>query len=426
MKSAENSGSAFTDLSSKHQEVKRKHHQLLRYSQIQERYSRDKILDELCSGDPSKAYRSLKRSKRGCTSKIGKLTVGNMTYLGDTVPDGMYESTRKLKTEPDCTRTDLSHPDFSEEYRFILDICNTRREIPQLSRATSDKILKSIRKNVNDYYSITALHYLNAGEAGHDHFHYILNAIITNLNLAGTSELNTIYACILYKGHMKDKSSDRSYRTISTCPLVAKGLDIYVRELSLDDWNAAQAPTQFQGEGMSHELAALLLTETIQHSVNVTKLPVFAIFLDAKSAFDRVLKEILIRNLFIAGTDDQRLVYLDQRLGNRKTFCEFDKQMMGPISDTRGLEQGGVSSSDLYKLYNNEQATVAQHSRLGVPIRDIIISEISLADDAVLLSNDIINLHHLLHLTVQYCNKYKVQLVPDKTKLVVFSRDEDA
>ena len=100
--------------------------------------------------------------------------------------------------------------------------------------------------------------------------------------------------------------------------------------------------------------------------------------------------------------------------------------MMGPISDTRGLEQGGVSSSDLYKLYNNEQATVAQHSRLGVPIRDIIISEISLADDAVLLSNDIINLHHLLHLTVQYCNKYKVQLVPDKTKLVVFSKDEDA
>ena len=63
---------------------------------------------------------------------------------------------------------------------------------------------------------------------------------------------------------------------------------------------------------MSHELAALLLTETIQHSVNVSKLPAFAIFLDAKSAFDRVLKEILIRNLFIAGTNDHRVLYLDQ------------------------------------------------------------------------------------------------------------------
>ena len=69
---------------------------------------------------------------------------------------------------------------------------------------------------------------------------------------------------------------------------------------------------------------------------------------------------------------------------------------------------------------------MAQHSRLGVPIRDILISDISLADDAVLLSNNIIDLHHLLFLTVQYCNKYRVQLVPDKTKLLVFSKNEDA
>ena len=233
MKNAEISGSGFAKLSSKHREVKRKHHQLLRYSNIQERYSRDKILDELVSVDPSNAYKSLKKGKRLSTTKIGKLTVGNMTYLGDTVPDGMYESIRKLKTEPDCTRTDTSLPDFSKEYRFILDICNSRRKIPQLSKDKSVKILKSIRKNVNDYYSITALHYLNAGEAGHDHFHYILNAIITNLNLAGIRELNTIYACVLFKGHGKDKSSDRSYRTISTCPLVAKGLDIYICERTL-------------------------------------------------------------------------------------------------------------------------------------------------------------------------------------------------
>jgi hypothetical protein len=102
-------------------------------------------------------------------------------------------------------------------------------------------------------------------------------------------------------GHGKDKTSDRSYRTISTCPLVAKALDIYIRDLSLHEWNNMQAETQYQGEGSSHELAALLLTEVIQHSLYVLKLPVFAIFLDAKSAFDRVLKEILIRNLFIAG-----------------------------------------------------------------------------------------------------------------------------
>jgi hypothetical protein len=49
-----------------------------------------------------------------------------------------------------------------------------------------------------------------------------------------------------------------------------------------------------------------------------------------------------------------------------------------------------------------------------------------LADDADLLSNNIIDLHHLLYLTVQYCNKYKVKIVPDKTKLLVFFKNEDA
>ena len=426
MKSANHSTPSYAKIILKHKELKRHHNQLIRYSQLQDRFSRDRILDQLCSPEPTRAYKALKKVKRGNAPKIGKLFVGEKIYLGDTVPDGMYESIKSLKTEPDSPRSDPSHPDFSEEYRLILDICNAGRRIPQLSREKSVKILQSIRRTVNDYYSITALHYLNAGDAGLDHFHFVLNAIISNINLAGTKELNKIYACILYKGHGKDKNSDRSYRTISTCPLVAKGLDIYVRELSLDDWNNQQAGTQFQGQGMSHELAALLLTETIQHSSNVSKLPVFSLFLDAKSAFDRVLREILVRNLFLAGIQDQRLVYLNERLSNRQTFCEFDKQMMGPIIDTRGLEQGGIPSSDLYKLYNNEQATVAQHSKLGVSIRDNVISCITLADDAVLLSNNIFNLHHLLFLTVQYCNKYKVQLVPDKTKLVVFSKNEDA
>ena len=132
--------------------------------------------------------------------------------------------------------------------------------------------------------------------------------------MAGIKELNSIYACFLYKGHNKDRENSRSYRTISTCPLISKALDSYVRELSLRGWNEVQADTQYQGTGMTHDLASLLLTETLQYSLNVAKKPVFALFLDAKSAFDRVMREVLIRNLYFAGTDDQRLIYLNQRL----------------------------------------------------------------------------------------------------------------
>ena len=425
LKKSQDGDPDYVKISRSHKDLKRHHLQLLRYSNIQQCATRDRTLNTICTQNPSSAYKSIKSMSKPRTSKISKLTVGKRTYLGDTVPDGMFESIKSLKTEPPPKEYEPEHPDFSEEYRHILDICKAGRHIPPLSKKKSLEILKSVRKNVNDFYSITALHYINAGQAGYDHFHSLLNAVITNVNLAGITELNTIYACVLYKGHGKEKTSDRSYRTISTCPLLSKGLDIYVRDLSLDAWNDQQAPTQFQGEGMSHELAALLLTETIQHSLHVTKLPVFALFLDAKSAFDRFLKEILVRNMFVAGTDDQRLLYLDQRLANRQTFCDFDQQLMGPIHDKRGLEQGGVASSDNYKLYNNEQAKTAQQSDLGVSVMDFIISCITLADDGVLVSNSIYYLQNLLFLTTQYCSKYKVELVPDKTKLLAFCNNEN-
>ena len=48
--------------------------------------------------------------------------------------------------------------------------------------------------------------------------------------------------------------------------------------------------TQFQGSGSSHELAALLFTECIQNSIYIAKKPVYTLLVDAKSAFDKVIR----------------------------------------------------------------------------------------------------------------------------------------
>ena len=59
-----------------------------------------------------------------------------------------------------------------------------------------------------------------------------------------------------------------------------------------------------------------------------------------------------MRKLHFIGTSGQRLLYLDNRLKSRKTYVEWDKKVLGPISDERGFEQGGISSGDLYTMYN--------------------------------------------------------------------------
>ena len=145
------------------------------------------------------------------------------------------------------------------------------------------------------------------------------------------------------------------------------------------------------------------------------------LLLDARSAFDTVVTEFLVRNLFFAGMEGNSLVYMNNRLCNRLTYCNWEQELMGPIKDEHGLEQGGCNSSDSYKIYNNDLLRTVQSSAQGVHIgNDVVISGIGQADDIALVSNNIFNLYNILHLTIVYCKQYHVELCHDKTKLLYF------
>ena len=85
------------------------------------------------------------------------------------------------------------------------------------------------------------------------------------------------------------------------------------------------------------------------------------------------------------------------------------------------MEQGAVNSDRLYKLCNNSQLLEALSSGLGASIGDIVIAAIGQADDVVLLTTCPTKLACLLHLTMLYCKRQHVKLVPEKTKLLVWS-----
>ena len=84
--------------------------------------------------------------------------------------------------------------------------------------------------------------------------------------------------------------------------------------------------------------------------------------------------------------------------------------MMGPALDDTGFEQGGINSSDFYKLYNNSQLKAAQETEIGVDIDSCVISAIGQADDVILAANDLYDLQLLVRLTENYCEKYRVKL----------------
>ena len=305
--------------------------------------------DENLLRDPKLTYRKIRKSRRTLSGKVCSLKVGEKLYTGEQVPDGFYESVLKLKTKTEDVDNSQYFHDFKLDYLHILEMCRSEARMAPITDIEALKILERMKPDVLDFFSVTPYHYLYAGPAGWQHFTLLLNALIYDLSNIDLSEVNRAYACILFKGHGRDKTSSRSYRTISSCPVVAKALDILIRDRHVEQWNLHQAPTQFQGEGSSHELAGILLTECVQYSLHTLKRPMFALYLDAQSAFDVVQRELLIKNLYDVQGASQDLLYVDKRLAARETVVEWSGSLMGPINDEQGLEQGGINSSEFYK-----------------------------------------------------------------------------
>ena len=250
--------------------LKIQHRKLVRWTRLQKNVARDsKNLEQ------SQIHKNVKKAKINTTRNIHKLRVGDKVFEDENVPDGFFHSISTLKSVNErLLPSNDSFISASESYRLIMKICKSGERVPLVSSEKACTILKSLRPSVNDFYSITALHYLNGGKAALDHFQFLLNTAVEDLNNLSVDELNMVWACILFKGHDKDRCSDRSYRTISTCPLISKALDFYIASIYSPTWNRFTSETQFQRQYSSHELAALTLTEAINHSTKVLCKPV--------------------------------------------------------------------------------------------------------------------------------------------------------
>ena len=388
---------------------------------------RDELLHSVLSSDPGKLQTAVRKAKSLGVPAVHLLQVGKHTYAGDSVPDGFYESLLNLKV-PDISPINTSEfLSTTENYRHIVELAKSGPPLPPLSVQEAAALLDRVRPDVLDLFSISARHYLMAGTAGHAHFAALLNLIIANINLSTAAELNSTWSIMLHKGHGKPRSLCRSWRCISTCPLVPKALDLYVADLHRDNWVHASAPTQFMTRGSSHELAALLLTECICFATVTLGISLYVLFLDKQSAFDSVLKEHILSEAFSAAGHhaDQSLLYMANRLSTRRTYLQFSSTLMGPIHDQRGVEQGGVYSGDQFQLANNEELIATNMAGLGLNMGEVSVGSIGVADDVALISPSPHALQSLLNISQSLTSSRCMVNVPEKTKLLLYQPKGD-
>ena len=187
----------------------------------------------------------------------------------------------------------------------------------------------------------------------------------------------------LYKN--KGPSTDaKNYRGITILPTITKIIESLLRDriqpLIEDQQNRLQRGFTRNSSPMN---CSLILEETIREYKDLWK-PLYVAFLDAKSAFDVVSHESLLRKLFHAGVDGVTWSLIHSLHQDAESAVKWNGVCSEAFKITQGVRQGGILSTDLYKLYGSDLLNRLEKPCLGCHIGGISCAALACADDVAI------------------------------------------
>ena len=140
------------------------------------------------------------------------------------------------------------------------------------------------------------------------------------------------------------------------------------------------------GGGMHLMNCALILVEYIRENKDQKK-DSFIAFLDAKAAFDVVNHASLMRKLFHIGVEGVTRSLIHSLHREAQTVIRWCGQMSKPFVKEQGVLQGGVLSTDLYKVYVDPCLDRVTNMMIGGMVGEIPCPIPTCADDMTELSD---------------------------------------
>ena len=158
----------------------------------------------------------------------------------------------------------------------------------------------------------------------------------------------------------------------------------------------------------------------------------YCAFVDYKKAFDTVWRSALWHKLVKSGITGKMYNVIVNMYNNIKSCVSHDGNISDYFVSFNGVRQGENLSPFLFALFINdiEQFLVEYGCNpieiagtdLQIYLKLLIIMY---ADDTVLFANSKDNLQRCLDGLKEYCDKWKLHINADKTKIVIFSKQRD-
>lgn len=130
----------------------------------------------------------------------------------------------------------------------------------------------------------------------------------------------------------------------------------------------------------------------------------------------------LLRKLYHIGIDGQCWNLIYGLHSDAETVVKWGGQLSDSFPIQQGVRQGGILSTDMYKVYNNKLLDRLESTMLGVKIGGINCVAPTCADDTTLLSRNRSALQTLINISVDYSNMEHYLLQPVKSVVQVRGR----
>jgi len=244
----------------------------------------------------------------------------------------------------------------------------------------------------SDVQGISAEHLKNAGPQ----LPVLLSILISSMlrhAYVPPSILNVVLVPVLKKPSCNASNKD-SYRPIAIASPLLKVIESVLLTY-LDDFLCS--PSNQFGFKKKHgtDLCIFALKEIIQY-YRQRGSPVFACFLDASKAFDRVNHWTLFKKLMDRGVP----MYLVRFLVVWYSTLSFCVRWGHTLSDTftamNGLPQGSILSPILFNVYVSDLSTELLRSGVGCYVGDTLVNHLMYADDICLVCPSVKALQRLI------------------------------
>ena len=208
----------------------------------------------------------------------------------------------------------------------------------------------------------------------------------------------------IVKSKTGDVTSKDNYRPIALACVISKVFELLLIELSADKLESDDHQFAFKAEH-STDTCIFVFKQVVEY-YNRNGSPVYACFLDASKAFDRVNHWTLYKKLIEKRTPLIVVRVLMSWYSAQRFLVRWGRSYSYDFKVTNGVRQGGVMSPLLYNIYNDRLNVQLSSSKYGCEMNNTKLNNLSYADDMVLLAPSVTGLQNLIHICEEYAAEH--------------------